>query len=491
MQAVRKWFCVIGIAALLLTVLPLYVLCPFAHPYYDDFTFAAEPHDAWMQTGSIGAVIHAAIDSARNVRKIWQGTYTGTLLSGLQPGLFSEKLYGIGCAFLLTSFLITLFFMGYTLLRCAGMERCECIGLTAWLAVLLLQWMPSPAEGFYWFNGGIGNLFIVSVDAICAACTVWLVRSRHIAVRGLCRIALLIGAVLLGGGSYSNGVMALSVWLLASIVMMRRSCRRGITLLVTGVVFAVCFAYSISAPGNGIRSGMIGTQTGAAESIAKAVYYGTALIGSWIRLPLIGVSIAAVPCFMACTRKCSFSFSHPVLTTLVLWLLFCSQLTATLFAGVFLGGPRTVNAYYVVFNITWFVWLWYMCGWFTHHMCEKAIVPSTRQALAVLCCAACCFGFGAMATKSESSPLYGIQNMNGVQAVLSLYRGEAQAYDHAMDEREQLLNDPEVTDPVLAPLPAVPSLFMDDLLYRDDGYDTTPSLCLYYHKQSVQREVAQ
>ena len=101
-RRITAWICVL---VLVLSTLPLYAISVYNHPYYDDYGFSAGVHQAWKQTGSLGSVLQAAVDSARNTRQNWQGTYTGTMLSNLQPGLFSESLYWIANVFLLTAFI--------------------------------------------------------------------------------------------------------------------------------------------------------------------------------------------------------------------------------------------------------------------------------------------------------------------------------------------------------------------------------------------------
>ena len=44
------WLCV---AALLLSLMPLYALSAYNHACYDDFGFSILTHDAWRETGSV------------------------------------------------------------------------------------------------------------------------------------------------------------------------------------------------------------------------------------------------------------------------------------------------------------------------------------------------------------------------------------------------------------------------------------------------------
>ena len=89
----RRLAAVLCALALLVSVIPLYAISLYNHPYYDDYGFSAEVHQVWKETGSLTAVLRQAIESAKVTRQDWQGTYTGTLLSNVQPGIFSESLY--------------------------------------------------------------------------------------------------------------------------------------------------------------------------------------------------------------------------------------------------------------------------------------------------------------------------------------------------------------------------------------------------------------
>lgn len=58
----------LSVAALVLGALPLYAISLYNHPYYDDYGFSAKAHQAWRDTGSVGAVLRAAWESAARTR---------------------------------------------------------------------------------------------------------------------------------------------------------------------------------------------------------------------------------------------------------------------------------------------------------------------------------------------------------------------------------------------------------------------------------------
>ena len=143
-KGLRRAICALCLLTLVLSVLPLYLMTGYNHPYYDDFGFSAVPHQVWKETGDLGAALKAALENAARTRYTWQGTYTGTLLSTLQPGTFSEELYWISGCFLLTAFLGCFWFFFATVFgrRGLGLKRWETTVVSALTLTVMLQFMP-------------------------------------------------------------------------------------------------------------------------------------------------------------------------------------------------------------------------------------------------------------------------------------------------------------------------------------------------------------
>ena len=63
-KRLRRGLLWLSVAALVLGALPLYAISLYNHPYYDDYGFSAKAHQAWRDTGSVGAVLRAALIGA-------------------------------------------------------------------------------------------------------------------------------------------------------------------------------------------------------------------------------------------------------------------------------------------------------------------------------------------------------------------------------------------------------------------------------------------
>lgn len=483
LEKLQKGFAVLCVLTLALSTLPLYAIAFDNHPYYDDYGFSASVHRAWQETGSVQALAQAAFASARNTRMTWQGTYTGTILSNFQPGVFSEDLYWIGTFILLTALIVCFAFFFETLFQRFGMERWARVSLSAMAITLMIQLMPDVGEAFYWFNGGIGNVFIYSLLALAAALVMRLLDAKGKAIGLTAALALL--AVLLGGGSYGGGLFGLCLCavLLCWLFWKKHKKRWHVSALT--LVFLCCFAYSMAAPGNAVRASVIQYETSAVKTILQSMYYGMGQLGSYITLPVIAVTIVMIPAMYSAAKKSQWVFTHPWLAAALGACLYCTQFAPPLHSIASIGAGRIVNTYYLSFIVLWFIYVYYLLGFIARKMTADLPQMDARRFAALLLAGACLLGTGCLAFKRPGDALYGVQNLSGPSAALSIITGEAAQYDHEMTQREELLNDESQPVVTLRPLGAVPAVFMDDLIEPHAVYDVRPSLCLYYGKEAI------
>ena len=481
------WLCAL---MLLLSVIPLYAISLYSHPHYDDYGFSRNVHQTWQDTGSVLAVFKTAAQSAANVRQTWQGTYLGTILSNVQPGVFSESLYFLTTFLLLTAFLFCFYFFFQTVLKVLFRARFHAVVCVASLAMfLMLQLMPQVNEGLYWFNGGIGNTFVYSLIALSLALMIRLWFAKGAKAWWLAAALMLLMAAL-GGGSYGGGLFLLCIGVLVILFAFWKKHRFRFVYLGLFLVLAAGFAYSMSAPGNDARAGIMGSRISAPEAVLKSLYYGVTLLGSYLTLPVIAVLLFVLPLFWELAGRSGFSFKHPLPVLLLGIGLFCVQLVPPMFSGVFIGGGRIQNTYYFSFIVMVLLYELYLLGYLRKKL-EKpfAFTEQMKRGAAVL--AAFLFAFGLLGFSRPADDTFGPKNLTGAEAAVSILSGEAQAYDAAMDAREALLNDPSLPDVVLAPLASTPKTFMADTVSSDMTVSILRTLALYYRKQSVTLQAQQ
>lgn len=491
------WLCALLLAA---STLPLYVLSFYNHPYYDDYKFSAGVHAAWRETHNLQTLFQTAIRSAAEVRADWQGAYTATLLTSVQPGAFSENLYFLTTFLLLTAFLLCFGFLLKVLFGdLLGLDRPSLVILISLVLTLLVQLMPAPDEAFFWFNGGIAYTFASSLLALSLGLCVKLLRAKSLAKQILLVAALLVLMVLLGGGSYSGGLFGVCLYgSLTAWAFLRKQPKAPLLALLTAV-FLGCFLYSMAAPGNAVRAGMLAADVSPLKAIALALYYGTGQAGSFLSLPLLGVTALALPFLYAAAKASPFPFSHPWLWLLGGLGLFCTQLVPPLYGGVGIGGDRIVDTYWQSFVVLWLLYAFYLTGYALRRaekaqQAEQATQSAHTQTpfsfpaplkQGLLLAAALILVIGCLGYKRPADKTYGLPNLSGISAALSVATGEARQYDREMTAREVLLKDASQSEITLGPLSAVPELFMEDQLTLDARDDVRLMLEDYYGKTAI------
>ncbi len=482
-----RWLALFCVLLLVFSVLPLYAISFYNHPYYDDYNFSADVHAAWLQTRSPLQALRAAWDTSLRVRDTWQGNYTGTFLSTLQPGTFSEQLYYLTTFFLLTAFLLGFGFLLHTVFRrMLGAGRAETAVITSLFLFVATQLIPDPGQAYYWFNGSVSNLFLYSMLAVSFALMLRLATATRGA--GWLVLCLFLLTAAQGGCSYSGGLMGVLVYAGVAVFAFLRRHKYRFIYAALAAWFLACFLYSVTAPGNAVRAGLLGATVSAPVAVLKSFYYGVALMGDFFTLPVFAVLLLIAPILYRLAAASPRRFRHPVLVLGAGVCLFCTQLTPPLYAGVFLGDGRAINTFYISFLAMLLGYETYLLGALARRRAAKGLprvtpTPALRRGLTLA--ALCLLLTGCLGYKQPDDVLYGPMNLAGGRAALSILTGEAAQYDREMAAREKLLNDPALPVVTLAPVSSTPKVFMADLLAADALYDVRPTLCRYYGKTAI------
>ena len=477
----------LSILLLLASILPLYALSFYNHACYDDFGFSLLTHAAWQNGEGLAGVLHAAWQNTVGIRQTWEGTYTSSLISALQPAIFGESLYWLTTFLLLTVFLLSLwFFLRQALggvLKADSPVIAAAVGLLGFVAV---QFVPSAAEGFFWFNGGVAYTLMASL-LLCWA-GVWLRLERSGGARaGRLFALLLLLTVAVGGAKYSTVLFAslLAACFTGWAFIAKRPKRWAYAALT--LLLLVCFIFSVRAPGNTVRAQTLSGGMSAPKAVAEAVYFGLALIGNFFSLPLLGAILAVTALALPALRKSNLRFAHPVWVTLIAVALFCAQLTPTLYTGNYLGDGRTVNTYWFTYVLTACLLALYWAGFLLKRFGSAAepARDSRRVRLAPLLVAAVLLVAGCVGYHPEGAQSYGPQNMAGGSALRAIISGEAAAYDRAMDARDATLNDSAKPDVTLTPVADAPACLMGDALLGNNVEYMLNLYAEYYQKSSI------
>ena len=88
-----KIYYILIITVVLISIIPLLMICKYNAPSVDDYSYAAITFQVWNDTHSIAEVIKAALNTTIYFWNTWQGLYASAFLLSLQPAIFGTGYY--------------------------------------------------------------------------------------------------------------------------------------------------------------------------------------------------------------------------------------------------------------------------------------------------------------------------------------------------------------------------------------------------------------
>lgn len=319
----------------LLLLFPLLWIGQYNHPSAVDFSFGLHTAQKWAETHSALQTLQAAVEQVGYVYTTWQGIFSAVFLMALQPAVFGEAMY-IWTPFLLLFSLIigTALFFKVVLMNYFKADIWDWIIFSGLILIAMIQFVYSPVEGFYWYNGGIYYTFFYSLSLCFFSCILLYLKSKNrvgkVIFTGL-SVAL---GVFLGGGNYTT---ALNIVIVVTLLVGYLAAQKDKRAVIVGAILLFClisFAVSILAPGNAVRQDTIG-QPNAIKAIVLSFLFGGYSIFHFATLPVVLIWIFFAALYVSPCEKNKFFFSVFFLSAFVKLLrVLCASNTAVLCNGV-------------------------------------------------------------------------------------------------------------------------------------------------------------
>lgn len=512
--APRRRCDLLAVAAVALVVLlaialvPMVAISAFDHSYADDWHYGVDAYLALTSGQGIVGAVRAAVTEAADTYISWQGTYSAIVLMALQPGVFSEALYGIGAVAIIAVLVAsTAYVVRVLMCDVLGSGVAETATVAAAALLLQTQLLPSPVEGFWWYNSAIYYTFYHALMLLGTGLAVRLVRRQgrrgRLSRAGVVLRAVLLTAIafIIGGGNFVTAVVSAVALFGATAAVIARAPRRAVPLVPALVVLVAGFAFSAAAPGNAARQasqfagdgiGVVGTLI--ASGLAT-VSNGLAWTDGWLALALA----TALPAMVRATRASRCSFSLPLAPAACSFVLLSASFTPTFYSMGSAGPGRVQNIRYDFFVLAVFLCVTWLVGW-----CVRRVERAERER-------GCAPGGGGVATADTAAgrrmrPLAwwyaavafvgvlgiaavaldpgAVDDLTSTSAASSIATGEAAAYDEEVWERIALIEQggDEVEVPYYTVGPKV--LFMGDI-HDNMGNYINFRLAQWYGKDSV------
>ena len=406
---------------LVFLLIPILFLSRYAVPSSDDFSFSCETHSAFLSGKGFAAILAGALTKTVEVYQSWQGSFSAVFLMAFQPSIWGFRFYRLTTYIIIIPLVSSIFFIcKRSFSGIFQADRYLSDGIAAFLVIICTQFLPSPNQGFYWYNGAVYYSFTFSLMLFFFGCLIGCIQNG-----GSWRLIILcILAIVIGGNNYVTALLSLILMFCTLVLLFVFHNRRWKSVLLPFLFLVLAFVVNAAAPGNAERQAFFSTHPGAAEAIILSFRYAAHKIVKWFDLRLLACLIVMLPLLWKTASECSrCAFRYPGIVTLFSFCLLSSMFTPHVYAIGFDGPGRIQNIYYyayvmlLVFNIFWW------CGWILKRLPKKddstcggfRLIPLVSCCVVALICMLC-------------SVIFFHDSMTSIAALGELRSGEAQRY---------------------------------------------------------------
>lgn len=458
----------------LLILLTFIALGLYVHPSADDFCMASGVRREGLMAHLWGHYFE------------WSGRYFGNALYAIYPlmfGLFDGYRY-LPFIVILSLFAAVAFFLS-TLFRIKLNGYPILITSLCFVSVYLLG-LRHTASSLYWMAGSLSYQTANILLLFTMGLIIQLVDRQNDGDNYTSVFTILLVVTILGmGANETNMIPLIAILCLPFIIHLRSGwviIKPWLWLLVIGLL---CFSIVYFSPGNTVRESTFPLRHDWLRSLQGSLDMGSWTLLVWIGNPVFIVATLLTPFAVANLYRCSprsFEISWILLLTLILITLsipFVLQFPAWWSMGGW-PPPRTVDAIFFVFLISWF----FMLGALTLRIMPSALIFSengqlTTKSTSILLVAVCCFILAILINSTFQRAQSDLWQRAQSFAAYMLNR-HTHIY-HALDQQQ-----PYLTVPVFRqPFPR--SIYFNDI--RPDPRDWR-NICYaeYFGLQAIARE---
>ena len=486
------------VALLVAALIPMVAISAFDHSYADDWHYAVDVHAALEAGGGVLGALSTALQVAADTFFSWQGTYSAIVLMALQPGVFGEQLYGLGAVMIMVSLVLSTGYLGSVLMRdLLKADRASWIAVSAAVLLLQTQLLPSPVEGFWWYNSAVYYTFFHALMLVMIGLALRLLRGgshRHRFTRAgsVARsLGLAVLTFIVGGGNFVTGLVSVLLFGGFALAAIAFAPRRAATVFPAFLVLVAGFVVSMSAPGNAIRQATQFPDAGAgvAATLARSALAGVEYAVLWTNGLMVLVLAIALPVLVRAAARSGHAFRYPGVVLGASLVLFMASFTPTFFSMGTAGPGRVQNIRYDLFVLLVFVCVTWLAGWVSRKL---PAAPVLAGRLGILSCPRAFAAYAgslvlvlALFTGALAADERHVDDIVSISAATSLANGVAEEYDEQIWERIALIEQSDRADvevPFITQAPKV--LFMGDIHDNMDTY-INYRLAQWYGKESI------
>lgn len=466
-----------AILIFILSMVPILYLSFYAAPSGDDYGYSILTHAAWLETGSLWAVIKAGFVTVRKFYVGWNGDWFTTFLFSLMPEIFKPGIVWVGI-FAITAFFIwgNFFFAKEMLKNQLGMTGKYWIVLACIWLFLDYQLIPSTAIGMYWYVGAMHYMMPHAAVLVAIA-----LAFRYNRTGKLANVWWAVAvAIAVGGSSYFSSLLLFMVYAVMMCITVPKK-KKNVLLLLPFICCLAGFVIQCASPGNKVRagenfglSGELIVQTileSLRRSIVELVNYANERV-----LIYAGLLLLAIIGWIALqsAEKAVVPVRYPLLFTIFMYGCYSGMYAPEIYAGVDVSlGPATIE--YFTFLLTAGATILYWEAWILQYVRYKnakreIIVWSAALAVVLLIC---------LVNHSWFS------NLTDVRIYKYVASGQAADFKEQIRMQREVLLDDSIQEAYIVPANSDQGPLMHMPVTNDENAFTNQVLAGFYGKTKV------
>lgn len=487
------------------SLLPIFRIGCYDYPVADDYTFGAACRSVWVESHSAAAVFVRALKRAWEYYVNWAGCMSSSFFMALQPGVFGESLYKVtpvlmvGIISLGNAYIMHVVFV--RLLKC---NRYIVHSITALMLFVMIQRMPEPAEGLFWYNGALHYMFMHGISLFFYGLLISAVIKKDRRRKCFTFILAAVPGFIAAMGNYMTALNAgiILALIILALIMGKNLMEQWFIVIPSGI-FYVSFILNIIAPGNAVRAADSAGMNPLKSIFASFYYVLDYCVGDWSGWVELVLVVIVATLFWNVSGNIDFDFPYPLLVVFLNYCILAAMITPPLFGTGNIEAGRIKSLIYIMYILILTVTVCYVTAWLrkkwdgkkgavntagaadvsdTNLMGkegggENAISPDSK--IVIMCCVIFLL-VGSVLCIIPDNEYYTCS-----MAAADILNGNAAAYGEAMQERIRMYNSGAGMDVEVPPLPVRPRLLCTSDISEDGGDWINLGVCRFYGLNSL------
>lgn len=431
-------------------ITPVFSIAQYAHSTTDDYWMSYSVHKVWESTHSIISTIKEAFNTAVLAWKYHSGCFISMLITSLSPVGFNENYYKYAAYLTLIMLVVATVVAAYFFLRRRLKLSYGMTIITACMTLyLLINYIPSPGEGIYWWPGASNYTIFFSVFLIGQSFIITYLFEKKV----VWFILSCLFSAVLGLGNLLTALSATCVLFFETLYSIKKDRIKKNGMIIIFILGLTGLLFNVLAPGNFIRGSANIDKINVFETVWMSLRDATVFFGAYHNngsmIYYVFIAIAALYGFMI--SDCKYNFRYPVVFVIIGYLIYCSSLAPVEYTGVDYYA-RILNLIYFNSVIVSIVCIIYLMGYLSTIIKKKSDVVNKYKNAITSVFVVLCIGI----------IFFSLKNNIGTASFSASYfldNGDAERFDKRIDSRFYGLYDENARVVQIECEKFVPSIF--------------------------------